>query len=80
MSDRAKYERLRRKTITYERKKFRVLIPWMKKVYPKALKEFDAFFNQLEQDNPKNLNLTRTADFRRFMCIEKSMYDFCFRL
>ncbi len=80
MSDRAKYERLRRKTLAHERKKFRVLMPWMKKVCPEMLKEFDAFFNQLVQNNPKSINLVTTEDFRRFMCIEKSMYDFCFRL
>ena len=78
MSDRAKYERLRRRTLAYERKKFRVLIPWMKKAWPEALTEFDAFFERLEQNNPKTKNLTTTEDFRRFMCIDKGMCDFVF--
>ncbi len=78
MSDRAIYERLRRKTLAYERKRFRVLLPWLGKAYPEVLAEFNTFYERLEQSSPRSKNLATTDGFRRFMCLEKGMCDFVF--
>ena len=73
MSEKALYERLRRKTIAKEAREYKVLSPWLRKLYPEVSKEFDIFFANLERDNPRSKNLTTTVDFRRFMCLEKGM-------
>ncbi len=78
MSERAIYERLRRRTLSDERRRFRVLSPWLKRVYPEVLSEFNAFYTCLDQSNPRSRNLATTNDFRRFMRLERGMRNCVF--
>ena len=71
MSERALYERLRRKTIATETRKYKVLSPWLRKLHPEVSQEFDVFFANLERDNPRSKNLVTMDDFKRFFAFRK---------
>ncbi len=73
MSERAIYERMRRKTQAEERRRYRVLFPWLGKAHPEVFQEFNAFFVGLDENNPRSKNLATTNDFRRFMRLGKGM-------
>ena len=72
-SERAIYERGRRKRLAEERKKYRVLFPWLRRAHPEVFGEFNAFFANLNEKNPQSMNLSVTNDFKRFMRLGKGM-------
>ena len=78
MSQRAIYERQRRRRLAEDRKAYRVLFPWLRKTHPEVFMQFSVFFGKLGERNPKSKNLSVTRDFRRFMWEGKGMcYVFC---
>jgi hypothetical protein len=73
LSERAIYERKRRKNVIREAREHRVMIPWLKKLYPRISIEFGLFLNKLQKENPNARDLTTTGDFHRFMRLGKGM-------
>jgi hypothetical protein len=73
LSERALYERKRRRNVIREAREYRVITPWLRKLYPEILEEFKPFLNKLQRENPKTRDLTTTGDFRRFMRVGRGM-------
>ncbi len=73
LSERALYERKRRRNVIQQAREYRLITPWLKKLYPEILEEFKPFLGKLQKDNPKARDLTTTYDFRRFMRVGKGM-------
>ncbi len=71
LSERAIYERKRRRNVIREAREHRVIIPWLKILYPRISIEFDLFLNRLQKQNPNAKDLTTTGDFHRFMRLGK---------
>ena len=65
-SVKAVYERARRKKHSGERRIYQVLYPWLRIMHPEVFMEFNNFFTQLAERNPRTKNLTTSDDFKHF--------------
>ncbi len=64
---RAVYERQTRKKIAEERRKYQILSPWLQNTHPEFFLQFNVFFQQLSERNPRTKNLSITKDFKHFL-------------
>ena len=64
---RAVYERQRRKKIAEQRRKYQILSPWLQNMHPEIFYQFNVFFDELSNRNPRTKNLSTTKDFKRFL-------------
>ena len=71
LAERAIYERKRRKNVIREAREHRLMVPWLKRLYPGISIEFGLFLDRLQKENPNARDLTTTGDFRRFMRLGK---------
>ena len=82
-TERAIYERQRRRRLAEDRKTYQVLFPWLRNTHPEVFEQFGIFFTNLSERNPRSKNLSVTKDFKCFMRQGKGMcYVFlsCFML
>jgi hypothetical protein len=49
VSEKAIYERQRRRAVMQEAQEHRVMAPWLKKAYPEVSEEFYVFFTNLKK-------------------------------
>ncbi len=80
MSERALYERRRRRAVISEAREHRVMTRWLKKMYPKISSEFVLFHTKLQKDNPHKRDLTTSDDFSRFIRLGDGMLCVSFPL
>ena len=73
-TDRAIYERQRRKKLAEERRRYQILFPWLHNTFPEIFSQFNVFFESLSERNPRTKNLSITQDFKCFLRQGKGMY------